>query len=122
MIKQSKYKYFKLQKIKLNIYYFKFHVSNHQAIIIYIYSNHYIYIEYSHNRYNRLHIYFSFSIKLDKSDIYIFFQFKILLFFFIVIFACVKQPTVLENVTISDQVCDLTMAFNLFHDMYTLQL
>ena len=25
------YKYFKLEKIKLNIYYFKFHVSNHQV-------------------------------------------------------------------------------------------
>ena len=31
MIKQSKYKYFKLEKIKINIYYFKFHVSNHQV-------------------------------------------------------------------------------------------
>ena len=31
MIKKSKYKYFKLEKIKLNIYYFKFHVSNHQV-------------------------------------------------------------------------------------------
>ena len=25
------YKYFKLEKVKLNIYYFKFHVSNHQV-------------------------------------------------------------------------------------------
>ena len=32
MIKQSKYKYFKVEKIKLNIYYFKFHVFTHQVI------------------------------------------------------------------------------------------
>ena len=33
MIKQSKYKYFKLEKIELNISYFKFHVSRHQVYI-----------------------------------------------------------------------------------------
>ena len=46
MIKQSKYKYFKLEKIKINIYYFKFHVSNHQvndlALLKMLYSRTYL--------------------------------------------------------------------------------